>query len=147
MPEVNPDFIFAVGHSSAGSMALLFAEHEPRLAGCIAYAPCHNVMKRFNDIIGIRGLSLFLPGVVAFSVKISPETHESNIKCPVFLFHAVDDQQTEYDASKAAAVRLAALDKNITFVTADSYGHYDSMLYEGIPKGIQWLNSICFGAR
>ena len=71
-------------------------------------------MKRFNDIIGIRGLSLFLPGVVDFSVKISPETHESNIKCPVFLFHAVDDQQTEYDASKAAAVMLAALDKNIT---------------------------------
>src|SRR5262245_14545591 len=39
VPEVDPARIYTAGHSSAASHALLFAAHEPRLAGAMAYAP------------------------------------------------------------------------------------------------------------
>ena len=39
VPEVDPKRITVAGHSSAGTLAVLFAEHEPRLRSCLAYAP------------------------------------------------------------------------------------------------------------
>ena len=47
VPEVNRKQLFSAGHSSAGTLALLFAEHEPRLAGCVAYAPAIDLKNRF----------------------------------------------------------------------------------------------------
>ncbi len=35
VPEVNAKQLFSVGHSSAGTLALLFAEHEPRLQAAL----------------------------------------------------------------------------------------------------------------
>ncbi|MEZ6134762.1 MAG: hypothetical protein R3C53_07625 [Pirellulaceae bacterium] len=46
MPMVNPNQIFAVGHSSGGTHVLLLGEHDPRLAGVVAYAACSDVPKR-----------------------------------------------------------------------------------------------------
>ena len=43
IPEVDPDRIYVAGHSSAGTTALLCAEHVEGLAGCIAYAPCSDL--------------------------------------------------------------------------------------------------------
>ena len=43
MPMVNRDRIYSAGHSSAGTLSLLLAAHEPRLKGCIAYAPAADV--------------------------------------------------------------------------------------------------------
>ena len=39
VPQVDPQRIYVAGHSSAGTLSLLFAEHEPRLKGCVAFAP------------------------------------------------------------------------------------------------------------
>ena len=38
MPEVDPRRIYVAGQGSAATLALLFAEHEPRVAACIACA-------------------------------------------------------------------------------------------------------------
>ena len=51
-----PAQIYAAGHSSAATHALLFAAHEPRLAGVIAYAPAADVPKRIRP--AAAGLSL-----------------------------------------------------------------------------------------
>ncbi|MCE9527359.1 MAG: prolyl oligopeptidase family serine peptidase [Planctomycetales bacterium] len=88
VPEVNSKQIYSAGHSSAGTMSLLFAEHEPRLAGCIAYAPCTDVPA---FITAARALSFSHQGIADFVVQSSPNTHESRLNCPVFLFHAEDD--------------------------------------------------------
>ena len=74
VPEVDPARIYAAGHSSAATHALLLAEHEPRLAGVIAYAPAIDVPKRFGPLLPI--FRFLLPGLVDFVTQSSPHTHD-----------------------------------------------------------------------
>lgn len=140
VPEVNPKQIFSAGHSSAGTTALLFAAHEPRLAGCIAYAPCIDIPNRFPGFL-VRAFSGQLPGLADFMAQSSPKTHESRINCPILLFHAEDDSNVPVSESKECAQRLKGLGKDVTLVTVPTGDHYDSMIDEGIPHGIEWITT------
>ena len=139
VPEVNPRQIYSAGHSSAGTLAILFAEHEPRLAGCVAYAPCVDV----PGFLGaeVRVLSWELPQLADFAVQSSPKTHESRLNCPLFLFHAEGDENVDVDESRAFADRLKGAGKDVTIVTVSGGDHYESMIEQGIPKGIEWLKT------
>ena len=144
VPEVNPRQIYVAGHSSAGTLALLFAEHEPRLAGCVAYAPCSDVERRIGrEMPGfvLRLQEMEMPGLTDFVVQSSPRTHESRLNCPLFLFHADDDSNVPSSESRNFAARLTALGKDVTHKTVPSGDHYDSMIEEGIPAGIEWIKS------
>ena len=48
VPSVDPTRISAVGHSSAGTLAVLLAENEPRLKACAVFAPALDLAKRFG---------------------------------------------------------------------------------------------------
>lgn len=138
VPEVDPNRIYSSGHSSAATISLLFAEHEPRLAGCIAFAPCIDLTERLGPM-ALRTISLILPGVADFAVQSSPKTHEARLNCPVFLFHAEDDSNVPCADSRACERRLKAAGKNVTLVTVPTGNHYQSMIDQGIPRAIQWL--------
>jgi dipeptidyl aminopeptidase/acylaminoacyl peptidase len=138
VPEVDPARLFAAGHSSAGTMAILFAEHEPRLAGCVAYAPCVDLEDRFGPV-GITAAASTFPGVREFLARFSPRAHESTLQCPLFLFHAEDDSNVPIRQSRDAAARLKALGKTVTLVTVLTGNHYDAMIRQGIPQGIEWM--------
>jgi len=138
LPEVNPDHIYAAGHSSAATHALLFAEHEPRLAGVIAYAPAVNVPKRIGPLLRIY--SLQMPSVVDFATQSSPHTHIARLKCPTFLFHAEDDSNCPIADTRKFADELKQQGTDVTFVSVPTGDHYDSMIKEGIPAGIKWLD-------
>ena len=139
VPEVNPKQIYSAGHSSAGTLSLLFAEHEPRLAGCIAYAPCTDV----PGFIGIRTrfYSSSHQGIADFVVQSSPNTHVSRLKCPVFLFHAEDDSNVDVAETKDFSSRLEQTNRDVTLKIVPTGDHYDSMIEEGIPAAIQWLKT------
>jgi len=137
VPEVNPAKIFAAGHSSAATLALLLAEHEPRLAGVIAFAPAINLSERLGPLL--RVLSLQLPGVIDFVTQSSPATHRQRLKCPTFLFHAEDDSNVPIAGSRKLAADLKEQGTDVTFVTAATGNHYQSMIDEGIPAAIKWL--------
>ncbi len=77
VPEVNPKQLFSVGHSSAGTLALLFAEHEPRLAGCVAYAPAIDLKSRFPGAV-VRMMSTMFPNMAEFIVQTSPKTTKTS---------------------------------------------------------------------
>ena len=139
VPEVNPKQIYSAGHSSAGTMSLLFAEHEPRLAGCIAYAPCSDV-PGFIGGARMRMLSSH-QGIADFVVQSSPNTHESRLNCPVFLFHAEDDGNVDVEETKGFASRLQQNGRDVTLKVVPTGDHYDSMIEEGIPAAIQWLKT------
>lgn len=141
MPEVDPQRLYSAGHSSAGTLSLLFAEHEPRLAGCIAFAPCCDVTARLGED-NLRILSQQLDGLEHFAKKSSPITHEANLKCPVFLFHALDDHNIPVADSQACADRLKQLGKDVTLKTVPSGDHYNSMIRSGIPMAIFWLKTL-----
>src|SRR4051794_11866805 len=137
VPEVDPKQIYAAGHSSAASHALLFAEHEPRLAGVIAYAPATNVPERFGPLL--RALAFQLPGVVDFAAQSSPHTHRKRLKCPVFLFHAEDDSNCPIAQTRKFADELKVQGTDVTLMTVAPGENYQSMIDDGIPAAIKWL--------
>lgn len=137
-PEVNPQQIFTAGHSSAGTAALLFAAHEPRLAGAVAYAPCSDV-ENFQPKLLVRVQSARMPGLIDFFCQSSPKTHHQKINCPVFLFSAEDDDVVEIKVTRAFEKLLKAHNNSVTLETVPSGDHYDSMIEDGIPKGVAWL--------
>ncbi|MDR3636975.1 MAG: prolyl oligopeptidase family serine peptidase, partial [Isosphaeraceae bacterium] len=135
VPQVNPNRLYVAGHSSAGTLALLFAEHEPRLKGCVAFAPAIDVAQRLNAAIPL----LQQNGLSDLVGRYSPKTGEGNLACPLFLFHAQDDSNVPVSSSIAWAQRLQHLGKNVTLETVPRGEHYDSMIQQGIPRAIAWL--------
>src|SRR6185436_19648455 len=116
VPEVNPKQIYSAGHSSAGTMSLLFAEHEPRLAGCIAFAPCSDVQK-FIGGFRLRLMKSSHQGIADFVVQSSPKTHVSRLNCPVFLFHAQDDEVVEVRETEEFVSLLRLQGRDVTLKT------------------------------
>lgn len=139
VPEVDPSQIYAAGHSSAATHALLFAEHEPQLAGVIAYAPAIYLPERFEETMGMRLVSILVPGSVDFVTKSDPATHIAQLKCPALLFHAEDDGNCPIESTRKFADQLQQQGTDVTLITVPTGDHYKSMINEGIPAGIRWL--------
>ena len=142
LPQVNPQRIFAAGHSSAGTLALLFAEHEPRLKGCIAYAPATDLEERLDLAVRLFHVTQQFPGIVDFVKRSSPKTHISQMKCPVFLFGAADDDNVELADVQKFATELSGVRKDVVIKTTPTGGHYDSMINPGIGQAIEWMKSL-----
>jgi dienelactone hydrolase len=137
VPEVDPARIYAAGHSSAATHALLFAAHESRLAGVIAYAPATDLPKRMGPQMPL--FRFILPGLVDFVTQSSPSTHLASLKRPTFLFHAEDDSNCPIADTRAFADKLKQQGTDVKLVTVATGDHYDSMINQGIPAAIQWL--------
>jgi len=136
VPQVDPRRIYTAGHSSAATTAMLFAEHEPTIRGCAAYAPAINLVKHFGaEVVQI----LHGAALDDLTVRHAPINHESKLSCPILLFHARDDGTVPVADTEACAERLNTLGKSVTLVVVPSGGHNDSMIREGIPRGIAWL--------
>jgi dipeptidyl aminopeptidase/acylaminoacyl peptidase len=136
-PQVDPKRIYIAGHSSAATLALLMAEHEPRLKACVAYAPVTDVEERLAPTTA--ALDKALPGYRDFIRFSSPKTHADQLKCPLLLFYAADDNNVPPRHSKDFAALVKKTNPDVTLIAAQRGGHYESMLKEGIPKAIAWL--------
>ncbi|WP_435009512.1 prolyl oligopeptidase family serine peptidase [Tundrisphaera lichenicola] len=142
VPAVDPNRVYTAGHSSAGTMAMLFAEHAPELKGCVAFAPAIDLVKRFgpamNDIQALGCLDL--------ATRYSPKDNESKLACPLFLFHAQGDGNVPVQDSEASAERLRQMGKSVTLEVVPGGDHYNSMMNPGISRAIEWLRKIDGGA-
>ncbi len=141
VPQVAPDQIYSAGHSSAGTLSLLFAAHEPRLAGCIAFAPVSDPEPRLREYFNNPAVKRVLPGAAEFVAFQSPIRKADHIACPVFLFHAKDDMNVSIDDSRALVDVLTNADRTPEFSLVETGGHYDAMLEYGIPAAIEWMQS------
>ncbi|WP_298861279.1 prolyl oligopeptidase family serine peptidase, partial [uncultured Gimesia sp.] len=137
IPGIDKDNIFIAGHSSAGTLSLLFAEHYPQIKGCLAYAPSVDLKKSMADFL--PEIKPLIPDIEDFIRLSSPQTHIKDLKCPVFLFHSRGDQVTSFQNSYQFASQLTAQGTNVEFVAGDGSDHYQTMLDEGLPKGIEWI--------
>jgi dienelactone hydrolase len=142
VPQIDANRVYIAGHSSAGTLALLAASKEPRIKGCIAYAPCTDVVKRLTSQPAYAGLSRALPWMAAFLSDSSPRTHVAGLKCPVFLFHATDDTNVPVGETVAFANDLKRSNPRVTLEQVPRGGHFDAMIKDGIPKGIDWLQKL-----
>lgn len=136
-PDVDPNRVFIAGHSSAATLALLVAEHEPRIKGCVAYCGVSDVEARVAP--AIAALDRALPGYREFLRFSSPKTHVEKLMCPVFLFHAQDDDNVPVAQTTNFAKLLKKTNADVTLDTSARGGHYESMINTGIPKGIDWM--------
>jgi dipeptidyl aminopeptidase/acylaminoacyl peptidase len=143
VPNIDPDRIYVAGHSTAGTLALLVAEDEPRIKACAAYAAITDVEAWLADIA--PRLDSELPGYRQFLKSSSPKMHAERLKCPVFLFHAEDDSVVPISQCTDFAALLKKSNPHVTVVTTQSGDHYDSMIREGIPKGINWFQQVQTG--
>ncbi len=135
--DIDEKRIFIAGHSSAATLALLVAEHEPRIKGCAAYSAVTDVDKWLGK--AIPRLNRAIPGYRDFIRFSSPKTHVDNLKCPVFLFHASDDTNVPVTQTTAFAELLKKTNPDVTVDTSATGDHYDSMINAGIPRAIAWM--------
>jgi dienelactone hydrolase len=136
---IDPGRLYAAGHSSAGTIALLVAENEPRLAACLAYAPAADLGLQYPPDFQ-REINQLVPGASELFTRFNPRSNEAKIKCPVFLFYAQDDARFA-EQVRALGERLTAAGKAVTVESSPTGGHYESMIETGVPRGIAWLKS------
>ncbi|MDB5335625.1 MAG: Alpha/beta hydrolase family protein [Planctomycetaceae bacterium] len=142
VPQVDPNRIYAAGHSSAAVLALLLAEHEPRIKACIAYAAASDVETRLTPNLNPMTANREFPGIYTFLKRSSPKTHAAHLNCPVLLFHAQDDNNEPASTTRAFHAQLQALGKPSTLIEVQTGGHYDAMIREGIPAALNWLRQL-----
>lgn len=139
IPGIDKKRIFTAGHSSAGATSLIVAQHEPRIKACIAYAPSVDpetwigpvTVNAFNDANG---------DYKNFIHEYSPINATEKLRCPTFVFHANDDKTVKKADVKRFVDKLKLTNNQVNFVEVPSGRHYDSMIEQGIPQGIEWLN-------
>jgi dienelactone hydrolase len=139
-PEVDARRIYIVGHSSAATLALQAAEHDPRLAGCVAFAPACDIGTRLAKAADL--LDRLRPGTMALLREISPDRHAADLACPTLLFTARNDSNVPASSVIAFASQLQQTNHQVKLVTVNSGGHYQSMIDRGIPAAIDFLQTL-----
>ena len=144
VPGIDPKRLYSAGHSSAGRIALIVAESDPRIAACAAYAPVTNPELRIQQNAPDAGkyLESNLPGFRDFLKRTSPVKQIERLRCPTFLFHAEDDSVISIIETESFAETLKKTNPRVTFVRAERGDHYDSMVEEGVPQAIRWLRDL-----
>lgn len=141
VPDVDTKRIYAAGHSSAGTLALLFTALDPRVRAVAAFAPVTDALTRADTEVQ-QALEQMSPGFTAFMKWQSPASHVSEYAVPVFLFHAQDDGNVAYADTKSFADALKSHGVATTFVSAQTGDHYDSMIKEGLPAAVAWFGKL-----
>ncbi len=139
LPQVNPEKIFSAGHSSAGTLSLLLASHLSELAGAVAYAPICDLDRDYGELADDLSVRLQYPRISSFIVRSSPITHVEAIEVPVFLFFAKDDERVSLEDGRSFARQIEDRGGDSDVATVSAGGHYNSMITDGIPRGIEWM--------
>jgi dipeptidyl aminopeptidase/acylaminoacyl peptidase len=139
--KIDPERVYAAGHSSAATLALLVAEHDPRVKACVAYAPVTDVPARLGPR-NIDQISRQVPGFKEFVERSSPRTHMAKLQCPVFLFHAKNDRTVPVAESVRFANDLKKTNPKVKLVEPPTGDHYPGMIRQGIPQAIAWLKRL-----
>ena len=137
VPQVDPNRLYAAGHSSAGTMALDLAVADNRIRAVAAYAPATDVVAYWGN--HLDDLNRAVPGSAALASRVSPLKHVSQFNCPVFIFHADDDRTVPNGEVQRFVDEMESAGKSIEFRRVPSGGHYNSMIREGIPQGISFF--------
>lgn len=141
LPYVDPKRLYVAGHSSGGTMALMAASHDPRIAGCVVYAPACDVRTRVNRL-GALEMALRVPGFESFLTTCSPIEYTSTLRCPVFLFHADNDGNVPRSDVETYLAKLRRTNANVVYSRVPLGGHLVALFTDGLPRGIAWLKKL-----
>lgn len=138
---IDQSHVYAVGHSSAATLALSLIEKSDRFKCCVAYAPIGDIEARIGTGL-ISLLDRYLPGFKSFLLDYAPVSNVKKIKCPVYIFNAEDDNNVTPDTINSLVALLKKEGVDYTHHVEGKGGHYYSMLNEGIPRGIRWIKAM-----
>jgi acetyl esterase/lipase len=141
VPEVDPNRVYAAGHSSAGTVALVLAASDARVKGTVAYAPAVN-LRNFLGLDMVRIVTKSIPKAEPFLDYGSPDRRIADFTSPVMLFAARDDETVAPQRVIDFANAMKEAGKTAELLVVEKGGHYDAMIREGIPAGIAWLKKI-----
>jgi dipeptidyl aminopeptidase/acylaminoacyl peptidase len=141
VPGLDANRVYTAGHSSAATISLVVAASDPRIKGCIAFAPVCNVPAHLGKEL-IRDITPASPGFDRFVQRASPHQVAPNLRCPVFLFRADDDSNVSPAEISQFAATLAKTNSRVTLARVATGNHYDSMIRQGIPQALRWLGSL-----
>lgn len=141
VPGLDANQVYSAGHSSAGTLSLAVAASDPRIKGCIAYAPVCDVVAHLEPD-WIREVTPLSPGFDRFVNRYSPHLNTAKLRCPVFLFLADDDSVVKGPEVVQFAKALEKTNSRLTFARVATGDHYDSMIEQGIPQALRWLSSL-----
>lgn len=139
--QVDPKRIYSVGHSSAATLSLLLAAHEPRLAGAIAYAPITDLRIRLGELQEDRDIQRLLPGLSLYLRSGSPIHFLDRYTCPLFVFHARDDENEPFANTEIFVNAMKGKNAKLIFAPVPNGGHYQAMIDQGIPQAIKWIQA------
>ena len=142
LPQVDPERIFCAGYGTAATLAILFAEHEPRLAGCVAFAPGTDLEKLLRPLLIEQPLLRTFPDLYEFVKQGSPHSHVKHIRCPLVIFGAYDNPIEPPFVAAALVKELQLTNEQVTLETRQFGGFYPSMIEYGIPAAIAWLGEL-----
>jgi dienelactone hydrolase len=140
VPAIDPARIYAVGHSSAATVALLVAEQNQWVAACVAFAPATDLAIEYPPNAE-QQLERDISAASLLFDQFNPRSGETKINCPLFLFYADDDARFAGQVRELGE-RLASAGKDVTTVHVSTGGHYESMIQVGVPRAITWLNEL-----
>jgi dienelactone hydrolase len=141
VPEVDKSRIFTAGHSSAGTMALLLVENEPRVRACAAFNAPANTEDNFDE--GSKGqFRRFIPQLDEVFTTYNPLRHAERIKVPLFLFNSLEDTVVPAESMKSFAATLKGLNKQVVLEIVPTGDHHASMIEQGIPRAINWFKQF-----
>ncbi|MCC9605857.1 dienelactone hydrolase family protein [Blastopirellula sp. JC732] len=135
LPQVDPQRIYAAGSDFAGTISLLLAENEPRLAGCVALAPCIDTKRRTDETTDM---------FIFHESEQTPSSHPEGIKCPVFLYYPQEEESLDFDDVQDFAQTLTEHDVDVKFVADNAE---DVTLEGGVAQSIQWLGERAGSAQ
>ena len=140
-PQIDRRRIYVSGHSSAATLALQIATSTNQVSACVAFAPICDLESRLG-VDGMATLDRWVPGTSAGLREASPKNRVTRMSCPVFLFHALDDDNVPAETVVAFKNTLLRNQAKVEYVAVSSGGHYESMISQGLPKAIQWIRRM-----
>lgn len=143
IPFVDASRFYTAGHSSAGTIALYVAQHDPRVKGTALFMPAIDI----REELGIEGMTYIqdsgiVPNAGEYVARISPSTYVERVARPTFLFYVANDTTVRGDVIEVFGKKLRELGREVTVVRAPTGGHHQPMLDEGLPLAIQWAKLI-----
>lgn len=145
-PQIDRKRVYVAGHSSAATLSLQIASSTNHVSGCVAFAPVCDLEQRLGSKT-MTLLDAWVPGTAVSLKAASPGSRVDGFKCPMFLFHALDDDNVSPASVIAFKNQLVRKGVKVEYVSAPSGGHYDSMLNQGIPAAIRWLKQVDAGIK
>jgi dipeptidyl aminopeptidase/acylaminoacyl peptidase len=138
--RADPARVYAVGHSSAATLALRVGIELPEIKAIVAFNPITDVEARVAEFR--HELRAIDRAAMAILRNSSPMVHVAELRTkPVFLFHSTTDEVVPVAESTRLAEAMKPLAEGSRVVIVPTGDHYRSMLQQGIPAAIDWLDA------